>query len=78
MQRNYRIFGRVQRMARGRFRALASAVPDESGAGPSVADMRGRVLPSRSAADEALGLLAHAVARRVMARGDRVTRIDVR
>ena len=76
--REYRICGRVQRLDGARFRALASAVPREPGSGPDAADIRGKVFADRVAAREALGLLVHSVAQRVMARGDRITGLDVR
>jgi hypothetical protein len=76
--REFRIWGRVQRMDSRRFRALASAVPHAPGAGPDAADIRGKVFSDRTAAREGLGLLAHSVAQRVMARGDRISAVDVR
>jgi hypothetical protein len=57
---------------------MASAVPREAGAGPDASDIRGKVFSDRASARAALGLLVHSVAQRVMARGDRVTALDVR
>jgi hypothetical protein len=76
--RDFRICGRVARVGTARYRALASAVPREPGLGPDASDMRGKVFSNRDSARAALGLLVHAVAQRVMARGDRVTALDVR
>jgi len=75
--RDFRIWGRVARVGKG-YRAMASAVPREPGVGPSAWDIRAQLFAHRAAAEDALGLLAHRVAQRVMARGDRVTAIDVR
>ena len=57
---------------------MASAVPREAGVGPDASDIRGKVFVDRASAHAALGLLVHSVAQRVMARGDRVTALDVR
>jgi hypothetical protein len=76
--RDFRIWGRVQRLGGERYRAMASALPREPGVGPDADDIRGKVFANRVAAREALGVLVHSVAQRVMARGDRVTGVDVR
>jgi hypothetical protein len=76
--RDFRIWGRIQRVAGTRYRAVASAVPREPGVGPACGDIRAGVYPDRARARAALGLLAHAVAQRVMARGDRIVALDVR
>jgi hypothetical protein len=57
---------------------MASAVPREAGAGPDASDIHGKVFADRVSARAALGLLVHSVAQRVMARGDRVSALDVR
>ena len=76
--REFRICAQVQRSGRGRYRALASAVPREPGVGPQASDMRGKIFGDRASAKAALGLLAHSVALQVMARGDRVAGVDIR
>ena len=77
MENEFRIWGRVARIGK-RYRAMASAMPHRPGAGPAAGDIRTEIFEERASAQEALGLLAHGVAQRVMARGGRVTRIDVR
>jgi hypothetical protein len=71
-RREFRVLGWVENIGPGRFRAMAAAVPRARTDGPTHSDMRAKLATSRRAAYEALGLLAHAVASTVMARGDRI------
>ena len=75
---DYRILGRIERRATGDFRAIASAVPDRAGAGPSAADVRAESDETLDGCRVTLGRLVHQVASNVMQRGDQVVWLDVR
>ena len=75
---DYRILGRIERRPAGDFRAVASAVPDEPGRGPSPADVRMEHEVSLDDCRITLGRLVHQVASTVMGRGDQVVWLDVR
>jgi hypothetical protein len=75
---DYRILGRIERRPEGDFRAVASAVPDRSGAGPTPADVRVERQRSLDGCRIALGRLVHNLASTVMSRGDQVVWLDVR
>lgn len=75
---DYRILGRIERRPAGDFRAVASAVPDRAGAGPSPADVRIENETTLDGCRVALGRLVHHLASTVMRRGDQVVWLDVR
>ena len=75
---DYRILGRVERRPGGDFRAVASAVPDRQGAGPSPSDVRVEQEETIDGCRVALGRLVHSLASTVMLRGDQVVWLDVR
>ena len=75
---DYRILGRIERRSAGDFRAVASAVPDEPGRGPSPADVRMEDEVTLDDCRVTLGRLVHQVASNVMMRGDQVVWLDVR
>ena len=75
---DFRILGRIERRPDGDFRAVASAVPDRNGAGPSPADVRVERETTLDGCRIALGRLVHHLASTVMRRGDQVVWLDVR
>jgi hypothetical protein len=75
--REFRVMGWVENIGPGRFRAMAAAVPRARTTGPAHSDMRAKPASSRRAAYDELGLLVHAVASTVMARGDRIVGSNV-
>ena len=75
---DYRILGRIERRPAGDFRAVASAIPDAPGQGPSPADVRMEDEVSLDDCRVTLGRLVHQVASNVMQRGDQVVWLDVR
>ena len=75
---DYRILGRVERRPGGDFRAVASAVPDRQGAGPSPSDIRVEREETIDGCRVTLGRLVHNLASTVMLRGDQVVWLDVR
>lgn len=75
---DYRILGRIERRPEGSFRAIASAVPDRAGAGPSPTDVRAEMSSTLEDCRITLGRLVHGVASTVMLRGDQVVWLDVR
>ena len=75
---DFRILGRIEKRPGGDFRAVASAVPDQAGAGPDVADVQMEEESTLDGCRIALGRLVHTVASSVMRRGDQVVWLDVR
>lgn len=75
---DFRILGRIERRPAGDYRAVASAVPDEPGLGPSAADVRMEDEVTIEDCRVTLGRLVHQVASNVMRRGDQVVWLDVR
>jgi len=75
---DYRILGRIERRSPGDFRAVASAVPDAPGQGPSPGDVRMEDEVTLEDCRVTLGRLVHQVASSVMRRGDQVVWMDVR
>lgn len=75
---DFKIWGRLERRPDGTFRAIASAVPNVPGEGPTRDDIRATVEPTLPGARVALGRLVHTVSSLVMKRGDNVVWLDVR
>ena len=75
---HYRIWGRIETRPEGSFRAVASALPDQPGAGPSPDDIRMETAPSIASCRVALGRLVFALSAALMRRGDQVVWVDVR
>ena len=74
---DYRIWGRIEKRAEGRFRAIASAIRDHQGAGPEARDVRMEVYDSLPESQVALGRLTYALSAALRQRGDQVVWIDV-
>jgi hypothetical protein len=74
----FTIMGRVERHASGGYRITAAALPERRASGPRREDIRMKRAASAGAARSDMGLLVHALATAVMARGDQLVRLDVR
>jgi hypothetical protein len=74
----YRIWGRIERRPEGSFRAVASALPNEPGAGPDPSDIRAGHEDSLADSRIELGRLAYDLSAAIMKRGDQVVWVDIR
>jgi hypothetical protein len=75
---HYRIWGRIEKRPEGSFRAVASALPEEPGAGPQTEDVRVEAAPSLAACRIALGRLVFTLSSALLRRGDQIVWVDVR
>jgi hypothetical protein len=73
--RDFRIWARVHRVGPGRYNAIAAAVPDLRGAGPSLSDIRRNSFQSPFVAELFLAIMVESLRDVLVARGDRFTRV---
>jgi hypothetical protein len=75
---DFTILGRVEKRAGNDYRATAAAIPNQRGRGPVREDIRMARARSAAAARCQMGLLVHALATAVLARGDQLVKLDVK
>ena len=77
MKRQYRLWGRVERLPNGKSRAIAAASPIESGTGPLAEDIRAHLFPEVSESRIGLAALMYELNGAILARGDVVASFDL-
>lgn len=77
MKRQYRLWGRVERLSNGTSRAIAAAAPIEAGTGPLAEDIRAHLFPEYSESRIGLAALMYELSAAVVARGDVVAAFDL-
>ncbi len=76
MKRQYRLWGRVERLSNGKSRAIAAASLIEPGSGVFVEDVRAHMFPV-SESRIGLAALMYALNAAILARGDVVASFDL-
>ena len=73
----FRIWCRADEIGTGQHLAVVSAIPDPTGAQPSPIESESRLLPSRQLAIEACAHMVQGFRRRIEARGDQVSVVEM-
>lgn len=76
VKRQYRLWGRVERLSNGKSRAIAAASPIEPGGGPLGEDVRAHMFPV-SESRIGLAALMYGLDAAILARGDVVASFDL-